>query len=226
MRRGWRQQDLAHAAGLSVGAISRIERGTIKGVPWSRLASVTEALDATLGLDLRWRGGDLDRLLDAAHAAIVEELARLYRSCGWELVIEATFSEYGERGSIDLFAWHPTTGYVAVNEVKASIADAGRTVTGSDRKARLAPIIAKKLGWTCHGVARFLVVADTSTARRRIREHEATFQAAFPVRGSAGRVWIARPTGRPVAALIFLAGSQAVGLRSGFSRVRRVRPHG
>jgi len=86
-------------------------------------------------------------------------LVREYRRAGWDVIVEATFSEFGERGSIDVLAWHPPTGQVAVNEVKATVADAGRTVMGVDRKARLAPIVARKAGWTCLGVSRFLVVA-------------------------------------------------------------------
>jgi hypothetical protein len=150
---------------LSSSAIGRVELGKIQRVAWGDLEAVAEALDAQLGLDFRWRAGDLDRLLDAAHAAIVESLVRVYRASGWAVVVEATFSEFGERGSIDLLAWHAPTGNVAVNEVKATIADAGRTVMGVDRKGRLAPIVARKLGWTCRGVSRFLVVAEGATAR-------------------------------------------------------------
>jgi hypothetical protein len=93
---------------------------------------------------------------------------------------------------------------VAVNEVKASIADASGTVLGVDRKARLAPVIAKKLGWTCLGVSRFLVVAEGATTRRRAAAHVDTFRSAFPLNSRASRAWIHAP-GKPVGGLIFLS---------------------
>lgn len=226
VRRSWRQEDLAAASGLSSSAIGRIELGQIERMAWGDLEAVAEALDGRLGLDFRWRGGDLDRLIDAAHAAIVESLVRVYRGAGWEVVVEATFSEFGERGSIDVLAWHLATGQVAVNEVKATITDAGRTVMGVDRKGRLAPIVARKLGWTCLGVSRFLVVVEGATARRRVAEHEAIFRTAFPLGGRESRAWIQRPTARPVAGLMFLSSTHGAGSKGPSSARRRVRRQG
>jgi transcriptional regulator with XRE-family HTH domain len=222
-RRGWRHQDLADAARVSRTVAGRIERGELGSVGWREMEAVALALDGQLGLDFRWRGADLDRLLDANHAAIVEALVRIYLAAGWETVVEATFSEFGERGSIDVLAWHAPTGQVAVNEVKASIGNAGATVMGIDRKARLAPVIARKLGWTCHAVSRFLVVSDDATSRRRVVAHGAMFQTSFPVRGRMSRAWIRQPLGRPISGLFFLSpvlsragrmsGSRPAGLR-------------
>jgi transcriptional regulator with XRE-family HTH domain len=204
-RRRWSQQDLADAARISRTVAGRIERGELRTVGWRDLEAVALALDGQLGLEFRWRGADLDRLLDAHHAATVEALARVYRSAGWHVVIEATFSEFGERGSIDLLASHPDAGDIVVNEVKASIGDAGATVMGVDRKVRLAPVVARKLGWACLGVSRFLVVAEGATPRRRIAAHAEIFGAAFPVRGHESRAWIEQPTGRPISGLFFLS---------------------
>jgi transcriptional regulator with XRE-family HTH domain len=226
VRRRWRQQDLSRASGVSTSAIGRIEHGKIQRMAWGDLEAVAEALDAQLGFDFRWRGGDLDRLLDAAHAAIVERLVRLYRAAGWEVIVEATFSEFGERGSIDVLAWHAATGQVAVNEVKATIADAGRTVMGVDRKARLAPVVARRLGWTCRGVSRFLVVAEGPTARRRIAEHAAIFRTSFPLGARESRAWIVKPTSSPAAGLIFLSYPRRVGTSVAATAISRVRRRG
>lgn len=226
VRRSWRQEDLAAASGLSSSSVGRIEHGKIQRMTWGDLVAVTEALDGQLGLDFRWRGGDLDRLLDAAHAAIVESLVGIYRLAGWEVVVEATFSEFGERGSIDVLAWHAPTGHVAVNEVKATIADAGRTVMGVDRKGRLAPIVARKLGWACRGVSRFLVVAEGATARRRVAQHAAIFRTSFPLGGRESRTWIEKPTVRPVAGLMFLSSALGVGANKSQSATSRVRRKG
>ncbi len=204
-RRKWSQQDLADASRVSRSVAGRIERGEVSRIRWADLEAVAISLDGQLGLEFRWRGADLDRLLDADHAATVEALARLYQSAGWQVIVEATFSEYGERGSIDLLAWHPATGDVAVNEVKASIGDVGNTVIGIDRKARLAPTIARKLGITCRAVSRFLVVAEGQTSRRRVAVHAALFETAFPVRGRRVRLWIRERGGPPISGLIFLS---------------------
>jgi transcriptional regulator with XRE-family HTH domain len=226
VRRSWRQLDLAVASGLSSSSVGRIEHGKIQRMAWGDLLAVAEALDGQLGLDFRWRGGDLDRLLDAAHAAIVDSLVGVYRAAGWAVVVEATFSEFGERGSIDVLAWHESTGNVAVNEVKATIADAGRTVMGVDRKGRLAPIVARKLGWTCRGVSRFLVVADGATARRRVAQHAAIFRTSFPLSGRESRAWIDQPTVRPVAGLMFLSSAHRMGASKSATTTSRVRRKG
>jgi len=193
---------------------------------WDQLVAVADALDGQLGLDFHWRGADLDRLVDADHATIAAALAGLYRAAEWEVVVEATFSEFGERGSIDVLAWHRATGAVAVNEVKASIGDAGGTLAGVDRKARLAPIIARKLGWTCNSVSRFLVVAEGSTARRRIAAHADMFRSAFPLGGRECQAWIRRPTRRAVGGLLFLSPGPREGNTRSSSRARRVRTGG
>ncbi len=214
-RRRWRQEDLGRRAGLSRSAIGRIERGEIGRVPYDRLVSVASALDGVLDLDFRWRGDAMNRLIDERHAAIVDQLVALYRAARWDVAVEVTFSENGERGSIDVFAWHPIVQIVAVNEVKASVVEAGRTVIGVDRKSRLAPEIAKERGWICRGVARFLVVAEGSTTRDRIARHADTFRTAFPMGGRESLGWIRNPTSSPPSGLIFLAprNVRGVGIR-------------
>lgn len=223
-RRGWRQQDIAGRAGVSRSVAGRIERGELGRIAYNDIERVAEAVDGRLGLDFWWRGADLDRLLDADHAAIVERLVGIYRDAGWQLVVEATFSEYGERGSVDVLAWHQHTGQVAVNEVKATIADAGGTVVGIDRKARLAPVIAKRLGWSCLGVSRFLVVAEGSTSRRRIAKHPDMFGSAFPLSSRASLAWIRSPGRPPVAGLLFLSPGRSADSKArsrGFRRALR-----
>ncbi len=48
------------------------ERGHLDGVPLARIERVAAVLDVRVDLVARWRGGDLARLLDAGHAALVE----------------------------------------------------------------------------------------------------------------------------------------------------------
>lgn len=168
------------------------------------LEKVARAVDGQLGLDFRWRGEQLDRLIDERHAAIVDRTVRIYRDARWEVAVEATFSIFGERGSIDVFAWHPPTRQVAVNEVKASIGEAGDTVLRVDRKTRLAPQIARERGWSCRGVARFLVVGDGSTNRDRIQRHSEIFRTSFPGGTREAIAWIRNPIGAPPSAILFV----------------------
>jgi transcriptional regulator with XRE-family HTH domain len=138
VRRGLRQEDVARLAHVSRGMISKIERGEIAAVPLRILRAVAAALGATLELKLRWHGEGLDRLLDEAHARLVDATVVLLREAGWDVAVEISFSIWGERGSIDVLAWHKATGSLLVIEVKSVVPDSQATLHGLDRKARLA----------------------------------------------------------------------------------------
>src|SRR6266545_3892656 len=113
-RRGWRQVDLARHASLSQIRISVIDRGYLDRLSVHSLRSVLAALDASATLDLRWRGGELDRLADAGHASLVEHLARWLGKAGWTCSVEITYSSFGERGSIDILAFHGPSRWLPV----------------------------------------------------------------------------------------------------------------
>ncbi len=191
-------------AGVSRSTISRIESGRFGRVAIDGLERVLDALDARLELDVRWRGAALDRLVDERHATIIDASVWWVVGDGWEAVVEASFSLWGERGSIDVFARHPT-GALLVIEVKASIGDVNQTIIGLDRKARLAPQIARERGWPLGPVARILVVGEGTTSRSRIHRHETAFRTALPATTSACRAWVRSPVGPPPAGIVFLA---------------------
>lgn len=202
-RSGWRQSDLAHRAGVSQPVVSRVETGRWDDLRWSVLRRVCTAAGLRLELDGRWRGGELARLLDAAHAAIQDRLKRRLEAAGWLVAAEVTYSRYGERGSVDLLAWHPATATLLVVEVKSTIADVQGLLRPLDAKVRLARGIARELGWTARDVVPCLAVADSSTVRRRIAEHPALF-ARFALRGRATAAWLRRPASAPTGLLILL----------------------
>lgn len=203
-RRGWTQAQLGQRCGLSQSAISRTEQGEGDHQTIATLTRVAEALAARVRLTILAHGEDLDRLLDARHAALVDQIAALLRGLGWVVVPEATFSVYGERGSIDLLAFHPASGCLLVIEVKSTVPDVQATLSGIDRKARLAPRLARERGWNVSSVSRWLVLPNDRTARRRLHEHEATFRAALPGRTVEMRRWAAQPRGS-VAGVVFAA---------------------
>ena len=211
-RRRWTQEELGRRCGLSQSAVSRIEAGEGDRVTVAVLGRVAAAIGARVRLTQLAHGEDLDRLLDGDHAAIVERIARVLRLDGWEVVPEATFSVYGERGSIDLLAFHPATGALLVVEVKSVIPDVQATLAGIDRKARLAAGIARERGWRVTSVSRWLVVPGDRTSRRRVATHGATFRAALPGRTREMQAWAADPAG-PVAGIVFVAPTRQAGGR-------------
>jgi len=195
-RRGWRQEDLADRAGVSQDVVSRIERGRLENVPLAKLRRVAAALDADFVLLLRWHGGDLDRLTDEGHAHLVGRVIELLKAGGWQVRTEVSYSIYGERGSIDVLAWHPGTRTLLVVEVKTELVSVEETIRKHDEKARLAArIAAEQLGWTAAAVARILVLPDRSTPRRHVDRHRSVLDAAYPVRGMAVRRWLEQSVG-------------------------------
>src|SRR5262245_32457445 len=98
-RRGWTQCELAARCGLSQQAISLVERGHGLRLSGETMRRVFAALDARWDPVVTWRGGDLDRLLDADHAAIVDEVVRRLVALRWNVRVEVTYSHFGERGS-------------------------------------------------------------------------------------------------------------------------------
>jgi transcriptional regulator with XRE-family HTH domain len=216
-RRRYRQEDLGSAANVSRSMIARLEAGQIDRIPLGTLRAVGAAVGADVDILARWHGEGLDRLLDEAHAAVLDVAVELFRAAGWTVAVEATFAIRGERGSIDLLAWHEPTGLVAVDEIKSIMPDASSTVLGLDRKTRLAPVVARERGWSCRGVARFLIIGEGRTARRRVEGHESLFGAAFPVRGRAAEAWIRAPAVPPISGLLFVR-PRAAGAPSSDSR--------
>jgi transcriptional regulator with XRE-family HTH domain len=194
-RRGWRQLDLAIRAGVSRSVIARVEQGRADRLPLMTLDRITRPLDARVMCRLEWHGENLDRLLDAQHARLVEQIVRRLTATGWACATEVSFSVFGERGSIDVFGYHAERQIALVVEAKSVIADVGGTLMTLDRKLRLAPRIARERGWMCRSTARLLAIADSGTARRRITQHRATFDAAFPMRGHEVTRWLQNPSG-------------------------------
>ena len=117
-RRRWRQLDVAARAGVTQSTVSRVERGHSGSLAVATLRRLFAAVDTRIDLVPLWRGGGLDRLLDEDHATLVGRVAAVLERAGWSMVLEATYSRYGERGSIDILAGHVRSGCVAVIEIK------------------------------------------------------------------------------------------------------------
>ena len=225
VRRRWRQEDLAAVAGVSRWAVSLVERGQLKSVSVGNLTRIASSLEADVDIRLRWHGEGMDRLLDQVHAELVEGAAGMLRRDVWETAIEVSFSKRGERGSIDVFGRHRATGVVLVVEVKSVVPDSQALLHALDRKTRLAPEIARDRGWACSGVARLLIVGESSTSRRRISALGETYSVAFPTLGWAVRRWLRAPTDG-MSGLLFLPYARGSGTSARSTGVQRVRKRG
>lgn len=220
-----RQADVAREVHVSRQLIGKVEAGNLAGVSVGSLGRIAASLGADLDLRVRWHGEGLDRLLDAAHAALVERVVGLLRASGWETAVEVSFSIRGERGSVDVVALRRGVGAILIVEVKTVVPDTGGMLSTLDRKGRLGSEIAAQLGWPCASVSRLLVIGDSSTTRRRVAALAATFAAALPSRGWAVKRWLRAPT-EPLAGLLFLPFATGGGARrspTGRQRVRRPR---
>ena len=223
-RRGWRQIDLGVAANCSQNLVSLVERGHLDRISLHMLRSLLAALDAIALIELRWRGAALDRLLDETHALVLGSVAGVLRSQGWIAEVEVTYSEYGERGSFDILAFHPTARVVLVIEVKTDLPSAEATLRKLDEKGRLAADVARKrFGWRAASVARLLVLPESSTLRGRVANHAALFNATLPQRNVAIRGWLAKPIGT-LSGLCFLShstGRVAKAVSTNRARIRK-----
>lgn len=180
---------------MSRALVARIERGHADRVAVHTLVRVAAAAGASISLRLLWHGEGLDRLLDAAHAGLVEWLVRWLEIHGWTSATEVSFNVDRERGSMDILAFHPATGSLLVTEVKSVVPDVQATLHGIDRKARVARSVARERGWKVTSVSRLLVVPDDRTSRRRVAAHQATFESALPARTVAVKRWLRAPAG-------------------------------
>ncbi len=222
-RRGWRQVDLATRAAVSQQTVSRAERGRIDELSLALLGRVLRALEAELELNVRWRGGELDRVIDEGHAHLVATTIDRLEDLGWMAIPEVTYLIGRDRGSIDVFASRPSHQAVLVVEVKADLTSAEGTLRRHDEKVRHGGQIARsRFGWDVAFVARLLVLPDASTPRRRLARHAALFDRAYPLRASALRAWLRDPGG-PTGGVMFLSPTRRPSDRRDFTSRRRVR---
>jgi transcriptional regulator with XRE-family HTH domain len=218
-----RQGEVADLARVSQSTASRIERGHLGTLPLNSVRAVAAVLEIRLDTVPSWRGGDLERVMNARHSALHEKLAnRLAGEAGWVSAAEVSYSIYGERGVIDRLAFHAECRMLAVFEIKTDLADPAGLVSQVDRYRRLAPKIAAARGWAAGSVSCWAMVADTDTNRRRLAAHVALLRGAFPADGLALGEWLRDPADR-VDGLTFLAYPRGgTGTRS-LSTVKRVR---
>jgi len=222
------QAELAELSSVGRWKIIRIEAGELSGLRFGEVESCLAALDARLVVSATYHGAAGDRLLDEGHARLVALMVVMLRRYGWEVRVEVSFSEYGERGSIDILAWHPVYRALLVVEVKSELGSIEGTLRPFDIKCRLAPKLAReRFGWQPRTIGRMLVLPEDRTARRAVERHEPSLSAALPARSRRLRAWL-RDAGEPIGGIWFLSGvgsTDAMRNPSAIRRVRKPRPH-
>jgi transcriptional regulator with XRE-family HTH domain len=210
IRKGWRQADVAERAGLGRLTVSRLERGAFTGVPIDALRSAARVLEITVDVTPRWRGADLDRLLNRAHASLHESIAAYFRGLpDWTVVPEVSYSIWGERGVIDIVAWHAATRSLLIIELKTILVDPQELTGSTDQRVRLGREIVRDRGWFPRSVSAWVLLTDTRTNRRHLARHAGLLRRAFPSDGRAMRRWLRAPEGA-ISGLSFLTDDQAV----------------
>jgi hypothetical protein len=206
--------------------VSLLERGRARELSIGVVEAIIGALGGRIDLRVLWNGPELDRLLDAGHAWIGASTTRRLERWGWMVQVEVSYSRYGERGRIDLLAWHPATGVLLVIEVKTALVDVQQLLGGLDAKARLAPQEAKRFGWRLTAVVPAIVLAEDRTTRRRLTEMDVLFDR-YALRGRHCISWLRNPASAPSrapsGALWFVRVPPTVAAVTSQQRVRRRR---
>ena len=126
---------------------------------------------------------------------------------------EVSFSIYGERGVIDILAWHPGRRALLVIELKTDLVDIKNELLGTfDRKRRLAARMAAD-EWIEGPVDRLRMAGRSArerTNRRRVVAHEVMLRGALPDDAVMLRRWLRDPVGR-IAAFTYWTATRAEG---------------
>ena len=200
--------------------VARAEDHRISGLRLEIILRIAAVLDIRVNFSPRWRGGELDRLLNAGHSAMHEQVATMLAAApGWLFRPEVSFGIYGERGVIDILAFHPQTGALLVIELKTEVVDVQDLIGSVDRYTRLARRVAAEQGWEARHVSCWVLIHDAARNQRRVANHRSVLGAAFAADGRRMRGWLRKPT-HAVRALSFLSW-QSNGMRPGVRRVRR-----
>lgn len=173
-----------------------LEAGRLGGLKLDTIRAFVDVLGARLSLSVISGAGDPRLLVDAGHAFLEERWKQRLERWTWLVRVEVSFNHYGERGRIDLVAYHPGTRILLVIEVKTVLWDVQATLGALDVKVRIARFVARDLGWQPDAIVPAIVFASGTTVRRRLAEH-ATLFAGFDLRGRAAISWLRAPAATP-----------------------------
>ncbi len=193
-RQRLRQVDVAHRAGVSRLTVIKLESGQAGGLTLDGIAAVFQALGGRIDLRPAWQGAALDRLLGEGHARLSGRVVEILGQEGWTTEAEVTFSNYGDRGSIDILAWHAASRTLLVVEIKTELGSVEGLLRPLEVKCRLARDIARDcFGWQPTRVCRVVVMPEDSTVRRQVSRHARLIDTSLPHRSREVRNGYDRP---------------------------------
>lgn len=185
--------------------ISTVERGHLEDLKVGAIRRIFGRVDARLLVEPRWRGAELERLLDVDHAAIVEAVAQRLEAAGWTVLVETTYAYGPERGSIDVIGVRADRRAVVACEIKTDVPAADAVARKLDEKRRLVPLIVRdRFGWTPAVVGAVLAMPESPRLRRVLTGPAASLARAFPIASRRVSAWLRDPDG-PLAATWFLS---------------------
>jgi hypothetical protein len=135
---------------------------------------------------------------------------------------EVTFVHFGERGVIDILAWHAASRSLLIIELSTELVDPQALVAVMHRRVRLGPMFARQHSWRPATVSASVIGRDTSTERRRVARHAHLLRTAFPAEGRTMRGWLSHPRGT-ISGLSFWSDNTPQGRSEVRGRVERVR---
>jgi hypothetical protein len=217
------QHEVSVKSGVVRWKIGRLERDLIDRLRFDEVERCLAALGAELEVRVSYRGAEVDRLIDRVHSLVAARVVDVLRRHGWQVQTEVTFSEWGERGSYDILAWHPRTRTLLVIEVKSELASVEGTMRQLDVKVRLAQSVARKrFGWQSRAIASVLVLPEDRSARRQVTANAALLRATLPATSLQIRSWLRLPD-RSLAGIWFVSGADGRPWPRNPSSIRRVR---
>lgn len=203
------QTALAARAGVGRRAVSMLERGLDRQLRLETVEAIVTTLGGRLDVRLLWNGPELDRLVDEGHAALGAAVKRRLERWGWLVRVEVSYSQWGERGRIDLLALHPATRILLVIELKTVLTDVQALLGSLDAKTRLATAVAERLGWEARHVVPAIVFLDDQGTRARLGTLAPLFDR-YALRGRAAISWCRRPGVAPPTGVLWFAGGSAI----------------
>lgn len=181
VRRKWRLEDLANAAGMSKSEAHRIEAGG--RVSLEACVRVSVALGLEIDLTMTQRRPVIARDLDPVHAALGEVEARQLRPFGHVVRIDEPYQHYQFAGRADVIAADVDARSLLHIENRTRFPDI-QAFSGSwnAKRAYLGDELAKRLsirgGWL--SIDHVVVALWSSEVLHSLRMRSATFQAMCP----------------------------------------------
>jgi transcriptional regulator with XRE-family HTH domain len=224
-RKGTTQREVAKVARVTQSDISRLERGQLALLKLETIRRVASVLEMWLDITPRWRGAGIDRILNHAHAALQGSVLDRFRDlAGWTALPEVSFSIRGERGAIDILAWHAETRTLLIVELKTILVEPAELVRTMGQRQRLASEIAKWQGWSPRAVGRWVILTDTRTNRRHVSAHASVLAPLMVADGVRMRRWLREPAGSISALSFWRQPDGVVAMRIGTKRRCTSRP--